>query len=82
MEWAGSHNQAKMYCLLCLTLKAGMLSNSQNGQKERRGRERGREEGREGGRKERKKNEHRGDMCLILRNSSGSNLHIYDHSPE
>lgn len=43
--------------------------------KERRGR-------REGGRKEKRRNESRGDMCLTLRNSSGSNLHIYNHSPE
>lgn len=34
---------------------------------------RGREKGR---------NESWGDMCLTLRNSSGSNLHIYDRSPE
>lgn len=37
---------------------------------------------REGGRKEKRRNESRGDMCLTLRNFSGSNLHIYDHSPE
>lgn len=43
--------------------------------KERRGR-------REGGRKEKRRNESRGDMCLTLRNSSGSNLHIYNHSPK
>lgn len=36
---------------------------------------------REGGRVKRR-NESRGDMCLTRRNSSGSNLHIYDHSPE
>lgn len=36
---------------------------------------------REGGRVKRR-NESRGDMCLTQRNSSGSNLHIYDHSPE
>lgn len=37
---------------------------------------------RDGGREEKRRNESRGDMCLTLRNSSGSNLHIYDCSPE
>lgn len=54
---------------LGLTLKAGMLSVKREKQKEG---ERG-----EGGRYE-----SRGDMCLTLRKFSGSNLHIYDHSPE
>lgn len=39
------------------------------------------EQQREGGRVKRR-NESRGDVCLTQRNSSGSNLHIYDHSPE
>lgn len=68
-EWVVSQSQAKMCCSLGLTFKAGMLSNSQKGQKERKKGER------EGGKR-------RGDMCFTLRNSSGSNLHIYDHSPE
>lgn len=46
-EWVGSHSKAKMCCSLGLTLQAGMLSNSQKGQKERRGCRR------EGGRKRR-----------------------------
>lgn len=40
----------------------------------------GSDEEREGGWKEGMRA--RGDMCLTQRNSSGSNLHIYDHSPE
>lgn len=75
-EQVGSHSQAKMCCSLGLTLKAGMLSNSEKGQKERKG------EIREGGREEKWRNESRGDMCLTLKNSSVSNLHIYDHSLE
>lgn len=63
---SGLAPRAKMWCSLGLTFKAGMLSNSQKDRKKK---------GKEGGRK-------RGDMCLSLRNSSGSNLHIYDHSPE
>lgn len=67
-----------MCCLLGLTLKVGMLSNSQKEQKEKRG-----EEEREGGRRRGEmRAESWGDMRLTLRNSSGSNLHIYDHSPE
>lgn len=45
-EWVVSQSQAKMCCSLGLTFKAGMLSNSQKGQKERKGR--GREEREEG----------------------------------
>lgn len=45
-EWVGLQSQAKMCCSLGLTLRAGMLSNSQKEQKERRGKEE-----REGGRK-------------------------------
>lgn len=36
----------------------------------------------EGGRKEERRNESRGNMCLTVRNCSGSNLHIYGQSPE
>lgn len=38
-EWAGSQSRAKMRCSLGLTLRGGMLSNSQKEQKERRGKE-------------------------------------------
>ena len=70
---------AKMCCSLGLTLKQECFQIVKRDRKKEEGE---REREREGGRKEERRNESRGDMSLTLRNSSGSNLHIYDHSPE
>lgn len=50
-------------------------------QSKERNRKKG-EEGREGEREEKRRNESRGNMCLTVRNRSGSNLHIYGWRPE
>lgn len=64
-----------------MVLFAGPDTQSRNAfkQSKRRKIKKGEEER---GREEKRRNESRGDMCFTLRNSSGSNLHIYDHSPE
>ena len=66
-------------------LHTGPDTQSRNAFKHSKGTERKKGEKREGGRKEKRRkrrNESRGDTCLTLKNCSGSNLHIYDHSPE
>lgn len=65
----------KWCCSLGLTLKQECFQIVKR-EKRKKG------ERREGGTKEKRKNESEAGLCLTLRNSSGSNLHIYDHSPE
>lgn len=65
-----------------MVLLTGPDTQSRNAFKQSKGRKRKKGDRREGGTKEERKNESKAGMCLSLRNSSGSNLHIYDHSPE